>query len=360
MTSSASLPGGRRIPVAVLGATGAVGQTFIRQLQGHPWFTVTAVAASERSAKRRYADVARWLEGPMPDEVAQLTVMECTPGQVDAPIVFSALDSGVAGEIEQAFAAAGRLVLSNAKNHRMDADVPLVIPEVNADHLQLLDAQRRNRRWKGGIVTNANCAATVAAVALAPLHEAFGLRSVFATTLQAISGAGYPGVASLDILGNVIPYIGDEEPKIEREMNKMLGTYDGDAIVEAGFAVSAHANRVATENGHLVCLSVQCERPVTADEATAVLRGWRGHPHSLGLPSSPAQALVVTDAPDRPQTRRDVRAGGGMTVTVGRVRKDPILDVKLVALGHNTVRGAAGGSILNAEVLVAQGAVAGA
>ena len=360
MTVPALLPGGRRIPVAVLGATGAVGQTFIRQLQGHPWFTVTAVAASERSAGRPYAEVTRWLEGPLPDDIAGLTVVECAPGQVDAPIVFSALDSGVAGEIEQAFAAAGRLVLSNAKNHRMDADVPLVIPEVNAGHLALLEAQRRRRGWSGGIVTNANCAATVAAVALAPLHEAFGLAKVFVTTMQAISGAGYPGVASLDILGNVIPYIGDEEPKIEREMNKMLGRHAGDAIEPAPFAVSAHANRVATENGHLTCLSVACTRAVTPADALGALRAWRGHPSSLGLPSSPPRALEVTDAPDRPQTRRDVNAGRGMTVTVGRVRKDPILDVKFVALGHNTVRGAAGGSILNAEVLVAQGVIGAA
>ncbi len=357
MTTSSTLPGGRRIKVAVLGATGAVGQTFIRQLQGHPWFTVSAVAASERSAGQKYGAVTRWIEGVMPDDIAAMTVVECVPEQVDAEIVFSALDSGVAGTIEGAFAAAGRMVLSNAKNYRMDADVPLVIPEVNAGHLDLLQVQRQRRGWKGGIVTNANCAATVAAMALAPLQEAFGLKSVFVTTFQAISGAGYPGVPSLDILGNVIPYIGDEEPKIEREMNKMLGRLTNDAITPAPFAVSAHANRVATENGHLTCLSVACDRRVTADEALEVLRSWRGDPSSLGLPSSPDRALVVTDAVDRPQTRRDVRAGNGMTVTVGRVRPDPILDVKLVALGHNTIRGAAGGSILNAEVLVSRGVI---
>lgn len=359
MTTS-SLPGGRRIKVAVLGATGAVGQTFIRQLQGHPWFTVSAVAASERSAGQRYGAVTRWIEGTIPEEIAGLTVVECVPGQVDAEIVFSALDSGVAGTIEAAFAAAGRLVLSNAKNYRMEADVPLVIPEVNAGHLALLARQRELRGWRGGIVTNANCAATVAAMALAPLHEAFGVRSVVVTTFQAVSGAGYPGVPSLDILGNVIPYIGEEEPKIEREMNKMLGRLADGGIVPAPFVVSAHANRVATENGHLTCLSIGCDRRVTVDEALEVLRGWRGDPAALGLPSSPERALVVTDAPDRPQTRRDVRAGHGMTVTVGRVRSDPIFDLKLVALGHNTIRGAAGGSILNAEVLVAQGAVPGA
>jgi aspartate-semialdehyde dehydrogenase len=284
-------------------------------------------------------------------------VVECDPAQVDAEVVFSALDSDVAGEIEAAFARAGRLVLSNAKNYRMDPDVPLVIPEVNAPHLGLLAQQRRNRGWDGGIVTNANCAATVVAMALAPLHEAFGVERVFVTTMQAVSGAGYPGVPSLDILGNVIPYIGDEEPKIEREMNKMLGRLSTDGITPAPFAVSAHANRVATENGHMACLSVACQRRVTPDEALQVLRAWRGCAEARGLPSAPDLPLAVTDSPDRPQTRRDVQAGRGMTVTVGRVRSDPVFDVKLVSLGHNTVRGAAGGSILNAEVLVATGVI---
>jgi len=353
-----SVPSGRRIRVGVLGATGAVGQTFIRQLNEHPWFEVTAVAASERSAGKPYAEAARWLEGALPPGVARLTVVECDPSHVDADVVFSALDSSVAGEVEAAFARAGRLVLSNAKNYRMESDVPLVIPEVNAPHLALLETQRKRRGWSGGIVTNANCAATVAAVALAPLHEAFGVKQVFVTTMQAISGAGYPGVPSLDILGNVIPYIGDEEPKIERELNKMLGRVSRHGIDPAPFVVSAHANRVATENGHLVCLSVACQRPVSAEEALHVLHAWRGCAEARGLPSSPDLPLAVSEEPDRPQTRRDVHAGRGMTVTVGRVRKDPLFDVKLVALGHNTVRGAAGGSILNAEVLVSTGVIA--
>lgn len=359
MTSPAThAPTGHRIRVGVLGATGAVGQTFIRQLNDHPWFEVAAVAASERSAGKTYAEAARWLEGNLPADVARLTVVECDPAQVDADVVFSALDSSVAGEVEAAFAAAGRMVLSNAKNYRMEPDVPLVIPEVNAPHLAMLETQRKRRGWRGGIVTNANCAATVAAVALAPLHETFGVKQVFVTTMQAISGAGYPGVPSLDILGNVIPYIGDEEPKIERELNKMLGRLSHHGIDPAPFVVSAHANRVATENGHLVCLSVACERPVSADDALHALRAWRGCAEARGLPSSPELPLVVSDAPDRPQTRRDVQAGRGMTVTVGRVRPDPLFDIKLVALGHNTVRGAAGGSILNAEVLVSTGVIA--
>jgi aspartate-semialdehyde dehydrogenase len=350
-----SPPGPDRIGVAILGATGAVGQTFIRQLDGHPWFVVTEVAASGRSAGKRYSDAANWLEGPLPDAIGGLEVLECDPARAHAPIIFSALDSSVAGEIEQAFARAGRVVLSNAKNHRMDSDVPLIIPEINAPHLDLLEHQRSMRGWSGAIVTNANCAAATAVMPLASLHQAFGIRSVFVTTMQAISGAGYPGVPSLDILGNVIPYIGEEEPKIEREMNKMLGRLEHGTISPAGFAVSAHANRVPVENGHMACLSIALERTASPDDALAVLREWRGCPEARGLPSSPPLALEVTDAPDRPQTRRDVHKGRGMTVTVGRVRKDPILDIKLVALGHNTVRGAAGGSILNAEVLVARG-----
>jgi aspartate-semialdehyde dehydrogenase len=351
-----------RIPVAVLGATGAVGQNFIRLLEGHPWFELAELAASERSAGRPYEEAARWIGGaPMPREVIGRQVRVCDPAAVRAPIVFSALDANVAGEVELAFAKAGRLVLSNAKNYRMDADVPLVIPEVNADHLRLLDVQRANRGWAGGIVTNANCAAIVAVMALAPLHEAFGIRRLFIATMQAVSGAGYPGVPSLDILGNVIPYISGEEAKIETEIQKMLGRAGAAEVEHAPIAISAHANRVAVENGHTVNLSVDFERAgVTPEQALAVLRAWRGHPSSLGLPSSPERALVVTDAPDRPQPRRDVDAGRGMTVTVGRVRRDPLFAVKMTAMGHNTVRGAAGASILNAELLVATGRVGAA
>lgn len=345
------------IRVAVLGATGAVGQTFIRLLAGHPWFQIAEVAASERSAGKRYADVTRWIEGDMPADVAKLTVTACDPAVVKAPIVFSALDSNVAGEVEAAFAAAGRLVLSNAKNYRMEPDVPLVIPEVNADHLALLDVQRANRGWTGGIVTNANCAATMAAMALAPLHAAFGARRIFVATMQAVSGAGYPGVPSLDILGNVIPYIGEEEPKIEREMQKMLGALGGDAVVPAPFVVSAHANRVAVENGHTVCLSVEFDTKPSLEDAARVLREWKGAPSVRGLPSAPDVPLHFFENNDRPQPRRDVMRGGGMTVSVGRLRPDPLFHLKFIAMGHNTIRGAAGGSILNAELLAASGRV---
>ena len=349
-----------RIRVAVLGATGAVGQNFVRMLADHPWFELAELAASERSAGRRYDEATRWIGGAgIPAQARGMTVLRCDPAQVTAPLVFSALDADVAGEIELAFASAGRLVLSNAKNFRMASDVPLVIPEINAGHLALLDVQRRTRGWPagGGIVTNANCASIVAVMGLAPLHAAFGIRRLFVATMQAVSGAGYPGVPSLDILGNVIPFISGEEPKIESEIQKMLGTLAGDHVDHAPITISAHANRVAVENGHTVNLSVDFERPVTAEEALAVLRDWRGDASALGLPTSPERALVVTDLPDRPQPRRDVDAGDGMTVTVGRVRPDPLFAIKLVAMGHNTVRGAAGASVLNAELLVATGRV---
>lgn len=348
-----------RWPVAVLGATGAVGQAFIRLLEGHPWFELVEVAASERSAGKPYALAARWLEGAMPANVAGMHVRACSPDQITAPLVFSALDSSVAGHVEAAFAAAGRLVLSNAKNYRMEPDVPLVIPEVNGDHLQLLAQQRRHRGWPGGIVTNANCAVTVAAMALAPLHAAYGVTKVFITTMQAVSGAGYPGVPSLDILGNVIPYIGDEEPKIETELVKLLGRYDGAGIVPADIVTSAHANRVAVEHGHTVCLSVAFERAPTPEQALSTLRAWKGFSAVQGLPSAPVPALIVRDELDRPQARRDVDAGHGMAVTVGRVRADNLFDLRLVAMAHNVVRGAAGGSILNAELLVATGQLDG-
>ena len=344
----------RRTPVAVLGATGAVGQTFIRLLDGHPWFRLAEVAASERSAGKTYGEAARWVgNSDMPAEIRAMIVRACDPSDVTSRIVFSALDSSVAGDVEAAFARAGRMVLSNARNFRMEDDVPLVIPEVNADHLALLDGQRTNRGWTGGIVTNANCASIMAVMPLAPLHAAFGIDRLFIATMQAVSGAGYPGVPSLDILGNVVPFIRDEEPKIETEIQKMLGRLVKGRIEPATMVISAHANRVPVENGHTVCLSIGFERRTSAADALEVLRAWRGDSAAQGLPSSPERALAVTDLPDRPQPRRDVDAGRGMTVTVGRVRADALFDVKLVAMGHNTIRGAAGASVLNAELLVA-------
>jgi aspartate-semialdehyde dehydrogenase len=347
-----------RWPVAVLGATGAVGQAFVRLLEGHPWFDLVEVAASERSAGRPYHEATRWLEGQLPERIGRLVVAPCDPSVVRAPIIFSALDSSVAGDVEASFAAAGRVVLSNAKNYRMASDVPLVIPEVNGDHLALLRHQRATRGWSGGIVTNANCAVTVVALALAPLHARYGVRKVFVSTMQAVSGAGYPGVPSLDILGNVIPYIGDEEPKIEAELVKLLGTLGTGVIVPAPIVTSAHANRVAVEHGHTVCLSVAFDTPPTPDDAMQLLRDWTGHSAVRGLPSAPSPVLIVREESDRPQPRRDSGAGQGMAVTIGRVRADTIFDLRLVAMSHNVVRGAAGGSILNAELLVANGQAA--
>jgi aspartate-semialdehyde dehydrogenase len=346
-----------RIPVAVLGATGAVGQTFVRLLEGHPTFRVSEVAASERSAGRLYGEVVRWHEGTCPPDVAASTVQRVDPDAVKAPVVFSALDASVAGDVEAAFAQAGRVVLSNARNHRMDNDVPLVVPEVNAGHLGLLEVQQENRGWDGAIVANANCAATVAALALAPLHEAFGVRSVFATTLQAISGAGYPGVASLDILGNVIPEIRGEEEKIEMELGKILGHLNDRGVEAATFPVSVHANRVAVEHGHTVCLSVGLEKSASPEEALAAFEEWRGNEVCAGLPSAPSRPVIVRPESNRPQARKDVNAGDGMSVVIGRLRADTILDLRLVALGHNTVRGAAGGSILNGEIMVRLGMI---
>ena len=346
-----------RIPVAVLGATGAVGQTFVRLLADHPWFELRELAASERSVGRPYREATRWLEGGLGPSAAASTIVPCDPRHVRSPIVFSALDSAVAGDIEAAFAQAGHMVLSNARNFRMDADVPLVIPEVNGTHLALLAAQRARRGWSGGIVTNANCAATVAALALAPLHERFRARQLFITTLQAVSGAGYPGVPSLDILGNVIPFISGEEPKIETELCKLLGTL-GDGLIElAPIAISAQANRVPVEHGHTVCMSVKFEQAPTVADARAAYEAWTGGRDMTTLPSAPRPPVILRSEDDRPQPRRDVDAGRGMSVVVGRLREDPVLDLRLVALGHNTVRGAAGGSILNAELLYERGEI---
>lgn len=342
-----------RIPAAILGATGAVGQTFVRLLEGHPWIELVEVAASERSQGQRYGEAAHWLEGELPSAVAGLTVLPCTPEAVSAPLVFSALDAAAAGSIEPAFAKAGRTVLTNARNHRMDSDVPLVIPEVNPEHLALLDVQRERRGWEGAIIANGNCSSIVITLTLAPLQQAFGIRKLFVTTLQALSGAGYPGVPSLDIVGNVIPYIGGaEEEKIESETLKMLGRIAGDVMEPASFPISAQVNRVPVEHGHTACIAVELERSVSPEDAAEAIASWCGAAVACELPSAPERPVVVTQAIDRPQPRRDAYAGRGMTVTVGRIRRDPILDLRLVAVGHNTVRGAAGAALLNAELLI--------
>jgi aspartate-semialdehyde dehydrogenase len=346
----------QRVPVAVLGATGAVGQAFVRLLATHPWFDLVQVAASERSAGRPYAEAVHWIGADdIPERVRDMRVVACDPAAISAPVVFSALDASVAQEVEPAFARAGRLVLSNASSYRMEDDVPLVTPDVNPDHLRMLDYQRRARGWEGGIVTNANCSSIVAVSALAPLHREFGLTRLFVATMQAVSGAGYPGVPSLDILGNVIPFIRNEEEKIETEILKMLGRLESERVSPADIRISAHANRVPVLNGHTVCMSLDFASDVTPAQATAVLREWQGDAACRSLPTAPIRALLVTDDADRPQPRRDADRGNGMTVTVGRVRRDAIFAIKLVALGHNIVLGAAGASVLNAELLVASG-----
>ena len=350
-----------RIPVAVLGATGMVGQRFVALLQGHPWFEIVALAASGRHGGRTYAEATHWrLSGSeMPASVATLPVVPCQPEALPAvKIVFSALPAEIAGEIELAFAHAGVAVFSNAKNHRMAPDVPLLIPEVNADHVAAIVQQRRQRGWSGSIVTNANCCATPLVMALKPLQAAFGVRKVLVTTMQAISGAGYPGLPSYDILDNVIPYIGGEEEKLEIETLKMLGEWEeGRGFIDAPMVVSAQCNRVATREGHLECVSIELERDATAKDILTVWESYVAEPQQLKLPTAPERALLYRHEVDRPQTLRDRDAGNGMTVTLGRLRRCPILSYKFVILGHNTIRGAAGGSILNAELYVSKGLI---
>lgn len=344
-----------KIRVGVLGSTGAVGQRFVELLADHPWFVLTAVTASEASAGRRYGDACRWLlSSDMPSDLADMVVDETAPG-IDCDLVFSALPGGLARSVEEAFAAAGYGVFSNASAHRQDTDVPLLIPEVNPDHLSLVADQRAGRGWERGfIVTNPNCSAVMLTMALAPLQTAFGLRSILVTTMQGLSGAGYPGVSSLDALDNVIPFIGGEEEKLSLEPRKMLGKVGEKGVELAEFAISAHCNRVPAREGHLETVSVAFERQASAEEILAAWRDWFPLPQRLKLPTAPQPPIVIRPEPDRPQTRLDRDAGRGMTVSVGRLRACEILDAKFVVLGHNTIRGAAGASVLNAELMVAQ------
>jgi aspartate-semialdehyde dehydrogenase len=332
-----------------------VGQQFIALLANHPWFKVAWLGASERSAGKAYRDAAAWrLPAPLADETARLQVNTAAPGHAPK-LVFSGLDSSVATEIEAAFAQAGHLVVSNARNYRMDRTVPLLIPEINADHLALLEAQGSATGWKGRIVTNPNCAVVVLAMALAPLRT-FGLTKAMVTTLQAISGAGYPGVASWDILGNIIPHIGGgEEDKVETEPKKILGRLSGQAVENHPVIVSATTTRVAVHNGHTGSISVALEQK---PDAAAIMDAWttfRGEPQKMQLPSAPPSPLVYLTEANRPQPSLDANRDAGMAITVGRLRPCPVLDHKFVALGHNTIRGAAGAAILNAELMRAQG-----
>ena len=353
MSTAASF-GSRSIDVGILGATGMVGQQFVRLLAGHPWFRTVWLGASERSEGRTYREAMKWrLATPPPADVLDMKVEPCAPG--NAPrILFSGMDANAAKDIEPAFAAAGHIVVSNARSFRMFADVPLVIPEVNADHLSLIARQRRERGWSGAIVTNPNCSTVVMSIVLAPLRQ-FGISRVMVTTLQAVSGAGYPGVASLDILGNVVPAISGEEEKMESETQKILGALERDAVTPHRMIVSATTTRVPVLDGHTEAISIQFEQKPTLEAVRAALESFRGRPQELGLPSAPAQPIVYLDAADRPQPRLDVERDNGMSISVGRLRPCAILGTKLVALGHNTVRGAAGAAILNAEMMVAEG-----
>lgn len=342
--------------VGIAGATGYVGQRLVLRLAGHPWFRLVALGASGRSAGRRYADAARWaLGGSMPEAAAGLTVGPCDAETFcDCDVVLSALDAAVAREVEPALVREGLAVVSNSSAFRMSDDVPLVVPEVNGAHVLGL----RSRAGRGLLVTNPNCSATGLAMALAPLHRAFGVRRVVVATLQAVSGAGLEGPRAFELLDNVVPYIPNEEEKIEAEIGKILGSATSDGFAPASIIVSAHCHRVPTLEGHLEAVSVELAEDVRPEDAADAMRRFRGDVVDLGLPSAPSPPLVVKDAPDRPQTRLDRDEGGGMAVVVGRVRRCPVLGLRLVVLSHNTVRGAAGGALLNAELLAAKGVLA--
>jgi aspartate-semialdehyde dehydrogenase len=349
-------PNGTKWRAGVLGATGMVGQRIVKLLADHPWFELTDVAASERSSGKKYAEAAHWhLEGPVP-EVASKLVVKDLDAKLDCDFVFSALDSSVAGPAEEDFARRGYPVVSNSQNHRMDPDVPLLIPEVNAPHVGSIPVQQKNRGYNSGfIVTNPNCSTAGLVVVLKPLADAFGLEKIFVVTLQAVSGAGYPGVASLDIQGNVIPFISGEEEKMEAEPQKLLGKWDGSRFIEAGLGISAHCNRVPVVDGHLECVSVRLKKTATLDEVREALRNYQVSDEIAALPTAVKNPVAVLDEPDRPQPRKDVNAGHGMAAVVGRVRECPLLDVKLTLLSHNLVRGAAGAALLNAELLASRG-----
>jgi aspartate-semialdehyde dehydrogenase len=347
-----------KVPVGILGATGVVGQRFVQLLEHHPWFEVAWLAASDRSEGRAYGEAARWrMKTALPSRVAEMRVSPAKPE--GAPrIIFAALDSSIAAELEPRFAEAGRAVVTNSSALRMQSDVPLVIPEVNPDHIALIDIQPWRKKSGGFVVTNSNCSAMGLVLALAPLHRQFGIETIMAVTMQAVSGAGYPGVPSLDILGNVIPYIAKEEEKMEEETGKLLGKLDGSKIVQASFSMSAQCNRVAVEDGHTESIAVKLTKKVSAEQ---IIRAWsefRGAAQELNLPSAPKNPVQYLTAPDRPQPRFDVDAGNGMTTTVGRLRPCGVLDWKFTLLSHNTIRGAAGAALLNAELLKVKGYLA--
>jgi aspartate-semialdehyde dehydrogenase len=354
---SATVPrSDKKLRAGVLGATGLVGQRIVHLLANHPWFELTEVAASERSSSKTYAEAVRWhLDAPIPQAARELVVKGLDPS-LKCDFVFSALDSSVAGSAEEDFARAGYPVVSNSRNHRMDSDVPLLIPEVNAAHLDAIPLQQKNRGFDGGfIVTNPNCSTAGLVLVLKPLADAFGLEKIFVVTLQAVSGAGYPGVASLDVHGNVVPFISGEEEKMESEPQKLLGKWDGARFVEAGLGITAHCNRVPVLDGHIECVSLSLKKIASLREVREALQTFEISSELASLPSALRHPVVVLDAEDRPQPRRDVNTGNGMAAVVGRVRECPLLDVKLTLLSHNLVRGAAGAALLNAELLASRG-----
>lgn len=345
-----------RTPVAVLGGTGLVGQRLVQLLANHPWFELKEIGASERSAGKSYRDAVAWkLPTPLPAAAAQLTVKPVDPGQITAPVVFSALDAAVADDVEVLFAQDGRAVISNARSHRMAADVPLLVPEINASHLGVLAVQRQRQGGNGFIVTNPNCSVIGLCLALAPLVRERRLQRMVVTTLQAASGAGYPGVPALDLIDNVIPFIGGEEEKLEIEPQKIFGTVRDGRIEAVELLVSAHVHRVPVSDGHTLAVSAAFDRAVTPEQAESWMREFRAEPQSRSLPSAPDPAIVVLNEPDRPQPRLDRMAGGGMAVVVSKLRVCPVLGLKFEVVSHNTVRGAAGGTILIAELLKAEG-----
>ena len=342
--------------VGILGATGTVGQRVIHMLRDHPYFEVTALAASDRSEGKRFIEVCNWkLPYDMPEEVKDIRVYPCKP-PLDCDVVIASLPSDIALESEGAFAAAGFPVISNSSAFRMDQDVPLIVPEINPDHLDLIEIQKKNRGFdRGYLVTNPNCTTIGLVMALAPLYQAFGLEAVMMTSMQAISGAGYPGVASMDIIDNVMPYIGGEEEKCEVEPQKILGRFAGSGIEDAPFKVSAQCNRVPVQDGHLESVRVKLAKKASIDEVIATLENFRGLPQELRLPTAPEKPIIVRFEKDRPQPRLDRDAGNGMATVVGRISKDTIFDYKLTLISHNTIRGAAGAAVLNAELLIAKG-----
>lgn len=344
-----------KIPVGILGATGAVGQRFVQLLAEHPWFEITALTGSDRTSGGIYGEVCRWvLDEDPPESVRDMTVSS-TELTLNARILFSALPSHIARELEPALAEAGYIVCSNASAYRQEPDVPLIIPEINADHIKLLENQKTNRRWDGLIVTSPNCTTTGLAMSLHPLHQAFGVGQVFVTSMQAVSGAGYPGVPYLDIVDNIIPYISGEEDKLQSETRLLLGGIEGGKRQPAEFLISAQTNRVPVVDGHTLSIALKLNRKASLEDVLRVYNDYRGQQDVQNLPSTPQVPVLVRTEPNRPQPRRDRDSAAGMSVTVGRIRPCPILDYRMVSVVHNTLRGAASGSIFNAELLVSKG-----